>query len=197
MERPDIAGLVGARICHDLISPIGAIGNGVELLGLTGSAPGPEMQLIADSAAGAQARVQLFRVAFGRSETGQDVGADTARGILRGAEEGTKIRHDWRIDRPAPRGEVRCAFLAILCLHTALPRGGSITVGRTDDTWRIAGAGPVVQLDPDLAALLGGTEPPRTLAPAHVQFALLPAAAGGLNRRPALRETQAGIEIGF
>ena len=59
MSRPDITGLVGARICHDLISPIGAIGNGIELLGLTGVAPGPEMQLISDSAAGAQARVRV------------------------------------------------------------------------------------------------------------------------------------------
>ncbi len=197
MNRPDIPGLVGARICHDLISPIGAIGNGVELLGLTGAAQGPEMQLISDSAAGAQARVQLFRIAFGRSEAGQQIRADEVRGVLRGAEDGSKVRHDWRIETPAPRTEVRCAFLAILCLQTALPRGGTIVVTRTADTWRIAGAGSVVRLEEGLAELVLGAPPPATLAPAHVQFALLPEAAAALDRSPVLRETAAGIEIGF
>jgi hypothetical protein len=40
-DKPDLAALVGSRICHDLISPIGAIGNGVELLTLAGGAQGP------------------------------------------------------------------------------------------------------------------------------------------------------------
>ena len=197
MSRPDITGLVVARICHDLISPIGAIGNGIELLGLTGVAPGPEMQLISDSAAGAQARVQMFRIAFGRSESGQQIGADEVRGVLRGAEAGGKLRHDWRIETPAPRTEVRCAFLAILCLQTALPRGGTIVVTRTGDTWRAAGAGSLVRLEEGLADLVRGAPPPATLAPSHVQFALLPEAATALGRRPVLRETAAGIEIGF
>ena len=43
--KPDIAALLGSRICHDLISPIGAISNGVELLMLDGVAKGPEMTL--------------------------------------------------------------------------------------------------------------------------------------------------------
>ena len=42
-DKPDLAALVGSRICHDLISPIGAIGNGVELLMMEGAAKGPEM----------------------------------------------------------------------------------------------------------------------------------------------------------
>jgi hypothetical protein len=37
-DKPDIAALIGSRICHDLISPIGAIGNGVELLMMDGAA---------------------------------------------------------------------------------------------------------------------------------------------------------------
>ena len=49
-EKPDISALLGSRICHDLISPIGAISNGVELLMLDGLAKGPEMALVADSA---------------------------------------------------------------------------------------------------------------------------------------------------
>ena len=49
----DIPGLLGARLCHDLISPVGAISNGLELLQLSGDLNGPERDLIADSAASA------------------------------------------------------------------------------------------------------------------------------------------------
>ena len=42
----DIAALIGSRVCHDLISPIGAIGNGVQLLAISGGAAGAEMDLI-------------------------------------------------------------------------------------------------------------------------------------------------------
>ena len=45
-QNADLAGLVGSRLCHDLISPIGAIGNGLELLELSGSAPTEEIALI-------------------------------------------------------------------------------------------------------------------------------------------------------
>ena len=60
--RPDIAALVGSRICHDLISPIGAIGNGVELIGLTENTSSPELALISESVDNANARIRFFRV---------------------------------------------------------------------------------------------------------------------------------------
>ena len=54
----DLAALVGSRICHDLISPIGAIGNGVELLSLTDGDTGAEMDLINESVQNANARIR-------------------------------------------------------------------------------------------------------------------------------------------
>ena len=59
----NLAALIGSRICHDLISPIGAINNGLELLGMTGSSEGPELQLITDSVGSATARIRFFRIA--------------------------------------------------------------------------------------------------------------------------------------
>ena len=62
----NIAALIRSRICHDLISPIGAIGNGVELLTMSASAGGsPELDLIADSVHNANARIRFFRIAYG------------------------------------------------------------------------------------------------------------------------------------
>ena len=66
-DRTDLNALLGSRICHDLISPIGAIGNGVELLIMDGATKGPEIALIAESVANASARIRFFRIGFGAS----------------------------------------------------------------------------------------------------------------------------------
>ena len=59
-DTPDLSALIGSRICHDLISPIGAIGNGVELLMMEGRA-GPEVALIAESVAAANAQIDTLQ----------------------------------------------------------------------------------------------------------------------------------------
>lgn len=64
----DLPALIGSRICHDLISPIGAINNGLELLNMagTGAAPGPELELIGQSVESASARIRFFPHRFWR-----------------------------------------------------------------------------------------------------------------------------------
>ena len=57
-DKTDLAALLGSRICHDLISPIGAIGNGLELLMMDPGTHGPEMSLISESVGHANARQQ-------------------------------------------------------------------------------------------------------------------------------------------
>lgn len=93
----DLAALIGSRICHDLISPIGAIGNGVELLAMTGAA-GPEVALIAESVAAANARIRFFRIAFGAAPADQRIGAPEVRSILDDLSRGGRFRWGW----PAP-----------------------------------------------------------------------------------------------
>ena len=66
-NSPDLAALLGSRICHDLISPIGAIGNGVELMLMDGAGRAPEVALISESVDAANARIRFFRVAYGVS----------------------------------------------------------------------------------------------------------------------------------
>ena len=61
----NLASLIGSRICHDLISPIGAICNGLELMQLDGRPISPEMTLISESVNHANARIRFLRVAFG------------------------------------------------------------------------------------------------------------------------------------
>lgn len=161
----DLAALVASRICHDLISPIGAIGNGLELVQMTGAVAGPEMDLIAQSVAQANARIRLFRLAFGAAGDGP-VPLREVRDILRGMTEGTKLTIDWQPET-ATRREVKIAFLLLQCLETAMPYGGRIVVAQTD---RIEAEAPRLRALPDLWPLLNGAG--GDVAPAHAQFVL-------------------------
>ena len=88
-----LASLVAARLCHDFVSPLGAIGNGVELLEMSGDYPGiansPELTLIGESVRAARARVQCYRMAFGHASPDQRVAvaeiAQLAQDYARGA----------------------------------------------------------------------------------------------------------------
>ena len=123
-DRPDLTALIGSRICHDLISPIGAIGNGVELLMMDGVTKGPEIALIAESVANANARIRFFRVAFGASSTDQRIGRPEVLAILSDLTRGGRLSIDWRGPADLPRREVKLAFLLIQCLESAMAFGG-------------------------------------------------------------------------
>lgn len=185
----ELAGLIGSRICHDLISPIGAIANGLELLDMSGGPTGPEMDLISDSAGNAGARIRFFRIAYGASGE-QALGASEIRDILAGLTSGGRIAFDWLPDGAQPRGEVQLAFLAMQCCESAMPKGGRIRVIR-ETGWSVIGEGEGINAPPALWTALQEGVAPETVAAATVQFALLVALAGA-QRRPLSADCRTG-----
>lgn len=175
-DSASLSALIGSRICHDLISPIGAISNGLELvaMGAPGSAS-PEMTLIQQSCDNATARIRFFRIAFGTGDDQREIPAPTARAILADHFRGSRIRPAWDMDRGIGRDVVQLAYLAALCVESALTQGGDIRIVQSDATVIAIGQGPVVQRDATLWARLGAAESgtPGALRAAHVQFALL------------------------
>lgn len=127
MPDDALSSLIGSRICHDLISPLGAIGNGIELMSMAKTSTGPEMDLITQSVQHANAKLRFFRLAFGAAGE-QDVRAGEVVKILTDYSAGTKIDVTWRIATGQSRSITRACFLAILCLETAAPFGGEITI---------------------------------------------------------------------
>jgi len=182
MCPPDLSALIGSRICHDIISPLGAIGNGVELLALSNAAPTEEMALIHQSVANANAKVQLFRIAFGTANAGQTVGATEMAGVLTAYFTDGRTRCDYLVTDTVPRPEAKAALLAALCLHSALPSGGRIELRRTGARWGLAAQG-MVHVDAGLWAALDHGQPMPDLSAATVHFALLPQALAALDRR--------------
>lgn len=173
-DKPDLTALLGSRICHDLISPIGAIGNGVELLMMDGMGSSPELSLIVDSVAHATARIRFFRIAFGAPGASEHrIARVEVVNILGDLTRGTRLTMTWQSPTDLSRREVKLAFLAILCLESAMPHGGTVTIDRGDQRWSLVGEAPRLRIDTDLWELLSNPSHQVDLTPAQVQFALL------------------------
>ncbi len=192
----NLAALIGSRICHDLISPIGAITNGLELLDLVGGAQGPEMDLIADSAGNAGARIRFFRIAYGDAGD-QMLGRAEIVSVLDDIGRGGRLKMLWAPLDPQPRGEVRLAFLVLQCLETAMPYGGTARIVAQDGVWTLTGSADKVNVDDALWSGLDGSGATVTITPALVQFALLPQVAADMGRKVRFDHENGQITVQF
>lgn len=195
--RPiDLTALLGSRLCHDLISPIGAIGNGVELMQLSG-VDSPEMALISEAVNHANQRIRYFRIAFGTASHGQMIGAAEITRILTDDAFGPKLALHWQPGGDLPRDEVKLVFLALLCLETAMPFGGEMQISHLNESWQIAGRGTRLKPIPELWAMANNQAPDALPAPAHLQFALLRPEAENIGRSLEIELAETEILIRF
>jgi histidine phosphotransferase ChpT len=195
-DKIDLAALVGSRICHDLISPIGAIGNGVELISMEGSVKGPEMLLISESVAHANAKIRFFRVAFGAASSDQRIGRNEVASILSDISHGSRIQIEFDAPADLQRRDVKLVFLMLLCLETALPFGGKVIVERSEQRWLLRAAAVKLRADPALWDCLVG--PVTTeISPAQVQFLLVPDEIRRQHRRLTTEIGESEIRLSF
>ncbi|WP_170790932.1 histidine phosphotransferase family protein [Ruegeria lacuscaerulensis] len=192
----NLAELIGSRICHDLISPIGAITNGLELLEMVGGAQGPEMELISGSVGSAGARIRFFRVAFG-SASDQPLGRAEVSALLKDVEAAGRVRVRWNLTEAVPRNQVKLAFLALMCCESAMPFGGEVTIRNDVDQWTVTGVADKLNIDSDLWNNLPKGRFADKVTPAKVQFALLPETAHAMRRRITAETTATRVEIRF
>ena len=196
--QADLSARVGSRICHDLISPIGAISNGVELLMLTQAADGEEITLIKQSVDSAAARIKFFRIAYGLASPEQSTSATEVIGILDALSAAGRISHQWDIVADQPRDLLQCIFLMWQALETALPLGGTIGVATTDDgSIRMTATGNRVTFDQDHWNTLQSPQTKVTVTAALVQFALLPDLLARLSRAVTVTATNNQLEVVF
>ena len=172
----NLAALIGSRICHDLISPIGAISNGLELLELAGAAQSPELDLIGESVSNAEARIRFFRIAYGFASD-QMIGPAEVTPILNSLNKSGRLDMVWHIDQAVPRNLVRLAFLAFQCCESAMPLGGTVIAKPSDNSIVIEANAEKFNIDQELWSLINAPTGSIDIAPAHVQFALLPVTA--------------------
>ncbi|HEY6047764.1 MAG TPA: histidine phosphotransferase family protein [Sphingomicrobium sp.] len=178
MNPVDLASLLCSRLCHDLMSPVGALNNGIELLA---DETDPEMrdkclELLAESARASANKLKFFRLAFGAAGGfGEEVDTHEAEAALEGifgAER--RIELGWVVsDDKLPKGAVKLLLNMALLAGDALVRGGSLDVGAETRDGEIELAvraeGARILLDPVLRETLvtggsGGTVEPRAAA---------------------------------
>lgn len=197
MNAIELASLLCSRLCHDLLSPVGALNNGLELMA---DEQDPEMrerclELLAESARASAAKLKFFRLAFGAGGGfGEEIETREARTALEGlfgAEK--KITLGWMVsDDKLPKDVVKVLLNLALVAGDALVRGGQLDIGAergpSGTEIVIRAEGPRLLLDPNLRATLergaAGTIEPRA-AGAWLAHALISEAGGKLRLSPA------------
>ena len=169
-DDPDYGALIASRICHDLISPLSAIGNGVELLAMS-APPGPELSLISESVESALARIRFFRLAFGAASGEHPVGRGEVVSLLDALSRGGRLRFDWEVAEDLTRDRVKLVLLLASCLEAALPYGGRIVIDDTAAGLQLRGHGPRLRIEEEAWAWLRG-HAGAALRPGMAQFAV-------------------------
>lgn len=163
----ELASLLASRLCHDVVGPVGAIQNGLELIAEDRSMTDMAMDLIKKSAAQATAKLQYARMAYGAAG-GAEVLDPGEAGRLTGAMfAGERADLSWAwTGEPAPLAEIKVAMLLATFALGAVPRGGTVTVERGGEgTISVQAAGSAIRTPPfaELVTEGGDVSDPRAV----------------------------------
>jgi histidine phosphotransferase ChpT len=200
MNAIDLAGLLCSRLCHDLLSPVGALNNGLELMA---DEQDPEMrerclELLAESARASANKLKFFRLAFGAGGGfGDTIDTREAKAALEGLFGAEKrVELGWMVEDDAlPKGAVKLLLNLALIAGDALVRGGRLDVGAERNSGLelvIRAEGPRILLDPALRETIlkgssGGSVEPRA-AGAWLAYSLVKEGRGTIHLSDAADE---------
>jgi histidine phosphotransferase ChpT len=158
----ELAALLCSRVCHDLISPVGAIVNGLEVLD---DNPKPEdrdfaLDLIRKSARTASARLQFCRLAFGAAgSSGAQIDLGDAQNMAKGHLEDAKTKIAWNLPRLLlPKNRVKLLLNMMMIAQQTIPRGGTLTVDPIGEgeamSFRVTASGLNARVPQNIADML-------------------------------------------
>jgi histidine phosphotransferase ChpT len=174
MKSYEFASLLCSRLCHDLLSPVGALNNGIELLA---DEHDPEMRarcldLLGESARASANKLKFFRLAFGAAGGFADeVDTREARVAIEGLFGGEgRIQLGWMVDDPTmSKSALKILLNLVLITGDALVRGGRLDVGAEKHNGGldivIRAEGTRIVLDPELKNVLIGQSSEDSIAP--------------------------------
>ncbi len=160
LEDIDLAALLCSRVCHDVISPVGAIANGLEVLE---DEDDPEMRqiafdLITQSAKSASAKLQFCRMAFGAAGSmGTLIDLGEAGDITTMFIGNEKISLKWNAPRvQRPKSEVKLLLNMVLMGMSSIPRGGEIIVEADENGFTVRAVGDRAKIPEKILAVMNG-----------------------------------------
>lgn len=165
LEALDLSALLCSRVCHDVISPVGAIVNGLEVLedDQDESMRDFALDLIRKSARQASARLQFARIAFGAAgSAGASIDLADAEKVSRGMFADDKTQLAWSAPQALfPKNKVKLLLNLVMIATQAIPRGGLIDVAVSGDgeapTLLLKAKGSHARIPPHVEALMAGT----------------------------------------
>src|SRR5579872_4503860 len=164
-DKLELAALLCSKVCHDLISPVGAIVNGLEVLD---DNPKPEdrdfaLDLIRKSAKTASARLQFCRLAFGAAgSSGAQIDLGDAQNMAKGHIEDGKVTLTWNLPRLLlPKNRVKLLLNMLVIAQQTIPRGGTLTIDPVGEgetmSFRILAAGLHARVPQNIVDLLNAS----------------------------------------
>lgn len=161
LSPSELASLLCSRVCHDIISPVGAINNGLELLDESGMDE-DAMALIRTSAVNASARLQFARIAFGAAgSAGVEIDTGDAQSVAVAFMASEKPEFTWTGERAfMPKNQVKLLLNLILIANGSIPRGGTLdcafTAGSDGPQFTLKVAGKLMRIPQKFADFLEG-----------------------------------------
>lgn len=163
VDGAELAAFIAAKLCHDFISPAGAVMSGLDLLDDPSAQDMRDdaLGLIRQSAAKMVALVHFARVAFGAATTSEAFSSEALKGLLTGLTDGGRATLDWRADEGVftkiqARALLNLAYLTM----AALPTGGTATIAVRREAGQVmligSAEGARARLKPEAATGLKG-----------------------------------------
>jgi histidine phosphotransferase ChpT len=183
-----VADFLCSRLCHDLVGPISAVGNGLELLAENPQLEEEAVALARRSAGRAGALVQFYRLAFGNAGN-QLVRANEAQAAAQGLFQDGRTRLEWAASDgiALPPGGGKLLLNLLMLAGEALPRGGKLAVSLKPEAEGIAlevvATGADAKLSDEVAAALAAANPPADLTARTVQAYYAGQLAAGFGQR--------------
>src|SRR5262245_4045784 len=157
----DLAALLCSRVCHDVISPVGAITNGLELLDVEDDEAMREMAmgLVKKSARQASAKLQFCRIAFGAAgSAGSIIDMGEAGDVARAFVGEEKVKLDWQAPREnRPKQQVKLLLNMMLIGMASVPRGGTVTTLADGQGFVVRASGEGARINDKVEQVLAGT----------------------------------------
>jgi histidine phosphotransferase ChpT len=171
--------LLSSKVCHDLVSPVSAINNGVELIqDIGGSVVDEAMTLIGDSAANASRRLRMFRMAYGRAGSEEHLGVRDVKQTCEQYLNGGKLTLIWQDDQMPEEASAQSGFLKVILnliifSEEMLPYGGVVTLRATNADkrpgCRFEIVGRSAQMAQPIQEAFDGITPVEELTPRSIQ----------------------------
>ena len=175
MTEIEFSALMVSRVCHDLVGPLGAVINGLEVLEDERDAKMREdaLKLVTSSANQALARIQFMRIAFGAAgSAGAELDLNEVGRLVAGLLEGGKVKLEWNVPHVYwGKDWAKLLMNASLLGADCLPRGGLVRVDANAEPpgFKITASGLNARVTEEVERSIRGESQPETLDARGIQ----------------------------